>query len=121
MYLYHKITERLIAGKPFLYQTNEGTVFHVGQGVVNSISSWRSEENIVAFVDGDEGVSKPKSVLINPKVQIIVASSPKGVNQKWIKQTGNHTSFTKIATSLWLRHELHLAGLVLPFFLSTLD
>jgi len=109
----------MVESTPFLYQTEEGSVFHVGQdGVesISSVSSWRSEENIVAFVDGDKVDIVPAKVLLNPQIQIILVSSPKGAYQKWTNQTGNNTLFTKIATSLWSRHELYLAGLVLAFF-----
>jgi hypothetical protein len=121
-YLYLKIIESLIAGSPFLYQTKERTVHHVNQeGVVAIRSPWLAKTHIVAFVDGDKGDGEPHHFLDHSLVQIVVASSPRGAYRKWYKQSGNTTSFTRLATRLWAPHELFLTGLVLAFLLSTLD
>jgi hypothetical protein len=114
--------EPLIAGRPFLYQTKDRTVYHVSQnGVEVNLSSWSPQAHIVAFVESDEGNCEPKDFLRNPFVQIIVASSPKGAHQRWTKQTCKYTMLTRLATSPWSPSELFLTGLVLAFLLSTLD
>jgi hypothetical protein len=121
-YLYLRIIESLIAGRPFLYQTKGGTVYHVAQNGAAAIpSSWSPETHIVAFVDGDKGDCEPKGFLFSFLVQIIVASSPKGAYYRWIKQAGSNTIVTKLATSLWSPRELFLTGLVLAFLLLTFD
>lgn len=102
MYLYLRIIEFLIAGRPFLYQTIEGNVYHVTQNGVEEIwSYWSPKTHIVAFVDGDKGESKPKCFLFQDSVQIIVVSYPEGANQRWIEKVGNFTIITKLATSLF--------------------
>ena len=122
-YLYLRIIEFLIEGRPFLYQTKDRIVYYVtGKGVEAIPSSWRPETYIVAFVDADEGDSRPHDILRSrPFGQIIVASSPEGVHHKWLKQAGLNICINKIATSLWLPCELFLTGLVLIFLLPTLD
>jgi hypothetical protein len=75
----------------------------------------------VAFVDGDKWDGEPKHFLFSPYVQIIVASLLESTDQRWIKQAGNVTHITKLATSLWVPRELFLTGLVLAFLLPTLD
>ena len=111
-YLYVRIIESLIEGRPFLYQTSDRTVYHVTHAGVKEIqSSWSPEAHIVAFIDGDEADNAPKPFILNGKVQIIVASSPKVTNQKWIKQAAIAV-FTQLATSLWSAQELFLTGLV---------
>src|SRR6266852_4280487 len=47
----------------------------------------------------------------------LVASLLEATNQRWIKQTGNISTITKLATSLWSPHE-HLTGSVLAFLLT---
>jgi hypothetical protein len=108
----------MIEGRPFLYQAIEGTLYHVGEKGVEAVQSW-PEEITVAFVDGDEKY-KPNDFLMRYPVQLIVASSPKGANHKWTKQTGHASSITKLAVKLWSREELLLTGLVLAL-LSTLN
>jgi hypothetical protein len=111
----------LIAGRPFLYQPEEGIVYHVSQnGVEATWSYWSQNTHDVAFVDADED-SKPERFVFNRLVQIIVASHPKGAYQRWIEQASPNTNITKLATSLWLPRELFLTGLVLAFLLSMLD
>ena len=100
----------------------QGSVYHVTQNGVEAIQSFRSPKtHYVAFVDGDKEDSAPEYFLFSPLVQIIVASFPKGANQRWIKQTGNYTKITKLATSLWSPRELFLTALVSTFLLSMLD
>ncbi len=121
-YLYLKIIEFLITGRPFLYQTKEGSVYHVTQNGVAAIESWSSKTHIVAFVDGDKGDYEPQKFLFASFVQIIVVSSPKGADQPWVKQASPSTTIiTKFATCLWSPCEVFLTGLVSAFLLSTLD
>ena len=122
MYLYIKIIEFLIAGRPFLYQTSDGTVYHVTHNGVEAIQSfWLPEAPIMAFVDNDEGYTRPKDVIRHFLVQFVVATPPKGASQPWLDQLlGSMTSFTKLAISLWSPRELFLTGLVLAFLFSTL-
>ena len=78
----------------------KGSVYHVAHNDVNAIQSvWSPKTHYMASVDGDKGDSEPEDFLFTPLVQIIVASFPKGANQRWIKQTGNCTMITKLATS----------------------
>jgi len=122
-YLFLKIVESLIAGRPFLYQTKDRTVYYVGQNGVQQISYWLSEIPIVAFVDDDEGNGEPEDFICCHPVQIIVASPPEGAspNKKWMNQLSYDTTFTTLATSLWSPEELFLTGLALAILLSTLD
>ena len=120
-YLYVRIIESLIEGRPFLYQTKRRTVYHVGHNGVKKVQFWSPEADIVAFVDGDERDNEPESFILTPQVQVIVASSPKATNQKWLDQATPVATFTKIATSLWSAKELFLTGLVLALLLSTLN
>ena len=122
MYLYVRIIESLIAGCPFLYQTNDETSYLVDNHGVRLIQSRLSPENshIVGFVDGDLGVCKP--IYMNGKmVQVIVTSSPEILNQKWMNQTSNEKRFINLAVDLWSLRELFITGLVLAPFLSTLN
>jgi hypothetical protein len=64
----------------------------------------------VAFIDTNEGNSKPRDILLDPYVKIILASSPRGAHQKWLDQIGQATFFRKLATSLWSPRELFLTG-----------
>jgi hypothetical protein len=54
---------------------------------------------------------------LDPLVQIIVTSCPKGAYQPWIKQANNDTVINTLAISLWSPRELFLTGLVLAFLL----
>ena len=75
----------------------------------------------MAFIDADEGYTRPKNVIRHSLVQIVVATSPKGTNQPWLKQLqGGIIQFTNLAISLWSPRELFLTGLVLAFLVSTL-
>ena len=108
----------MIEGRSFLYQGLDRIVYHINENGVQAIQSWSSDE-IVAFVDGDMESYGPSVMLLDDRVQIILASTPKGANGKWIKQAG---CVTVIATELWSPHELFLAGFVLGILLlSTLD
>jgi hypothetical protein len=108
----------MIEGRPFLYQAIDGALYHVGERGVEAVQSW-PDETTVAFVDGDENYKLNSSLMRNP-VQLIVALSPKGANQKWTKQIGHASSFVKLAIKPWSREELLLTGLVLAL-LSTLN
>ena len=110
----------MIEGRPFLYQAKGGTVYHVAKEGVEVIRSWRSNEEIVAFVDGDERDFEPEEILLRTTVQLIVAVSPKGTFRKWTEQMGHGSFVTEIAVKLWSQKELLLTGLVLAS-LSTLD
>ncbi|KAF8505817.1 hypothetical protein F5888DRAFT_1604032, partial [Russula emetica] len=100
-------------GLPFLYQTVEGTVYHVAEKGVDEVQSWSSEEPIVAFVDVGEADCKPNRILLRRLVQLIVASSPKGAYQKWTKQLGHASAVTKLVVKLWSHEELLLTGIFL--------
>lgn len=113
----------MIKGCPFLYQARNGTVFHVNEDGVQEIESWPSNTGIVAFVDGDKRHNsdyEPHDMLFKDRVQIIMASSPKGTMAQWIwqKQDGH---ITTIATNLWSASELFIAGFVLGLLLTMLD
>jgi hypothetical protein len=108
----------MIEGRPFLYQALDGTVYHVNENGVQAIDSWSSVEEIVAFVDADDDSYRPNLMLLNVNVQIILATSPRGANQKWIKQAGH---VKRIATKLWSARELFITGFVPGLLLSTLD
>ena len=116
------IIKSLIAGSPFLYQTTDGDVYHVNEIGVEAIGSrWAPKTHMMGFVDADKGRSEPNVVMrLSGSVQIIVATSPKGASQKWLKQTGQLVDFTAFVTSLWSPQELFLTGLVLAFLASTL-
>ena len=107
----------MIEGRPFLYQAWDGTVYLVNEKGAKAIQSLPLNENIVAFVDGDEDNYDPNYMLRCGGVQIILATSPSGANRGWIKQADDVTIF---ATKLWSPHELCLAGFVLGSLLSTL-
>ena len=99
----------MIKGRSFLYQDLGRTVYHIDEKGVRVIQSW-SSENIVAFIDGDEKDYKPRNeLLLGLKVQVILASFPKGTNGKWITQVGGVMT---IVTELWSLQELLLAGFV---------
>jgi hypothetical protein len=121
MYLYLRMIENMIEGRPFLYQAKAGAVYHVAEeGVeVAQSSSWPSDETIVALVDGDAKEFALNDILIHHSVQLIVTSSPKVENLDWIKQSGP-ASVTQLVVKLWTHEELLLTGLVLAL-LSTLN
>jgi hypothetical protein len=112
----------MIEGRPFLFQADRETVYHVAEdGVeVTEVVSWSSDKPIVALVDGDGMDFEPSGILRHRLVQLIVASSPKGTNPTWVKQLCPGSFVTPIAVKLWSPKELLLTGLVLAF-LSTLD
>src|SRR6266567_8066446 len=119
-YLYLNIIENMIEGRPFLYQAIGGSVYHVSEKGVEAVQSWSPKETIVAFVDGDKRDYEPNEILLRRRsVQLIVASSLNGTNQKWIKQAGHGSSVTKLAVNLWSYEELLLTGLVLSIVFST--
>jgi hypothetical protein len=121
-YLYLKIVEFMIQGRPFLYQAHDGTVCHVSEKGVERIDGWPSRHLIVAFIDGDMAGYAPQGFLINSSVKLILAVSPKGaVNQPWVKQGGEELNITTLAVDRWSPRELFLTGLVLVLLLSTLD
>jgi hypothetical protein len=107
--------ENMIEGRPFLYQAKEGVVYHVDKKGVEVVQSWSSRDEIVAFIDGDKGDYEPKDFLTHQSVQLIVASSPKGVCCKWSKKM----AILKLVVKLWSLNELLLTGLVLPLLPST--
>jgi hypothetical protein len=102
----------MIEGSPFLYQSVDGTVYHVAEEGIQAVELWSSQEEIVAFVDGDKSYD-PKEILVDHSVQLIVASSPKGAHAKWIKQIGPGSSVTALVVKLWSDKELFLTGLAL--------
>jgi hypothetical protein len=110
----------MIEGRPFLFQSFKGTVYHVTQAGVEIVSSMSTQGNITAFIDGDKGGCEPEEFLRYPSVQLIVAASPKGANLNWNKQLGDGGAIQTFAFKLWSREELLLTGLVLAL-LSTLN
>jgi len=118
-YLYLRMVESMIEGRPFLFQAIQGTVYHVAERGVKVVRSWSSEETIVAFVDADK-YHEPRCILFCDSVQLIVASPPKGINPHWTEQADLGTSITQLVTELWLYKELLLTGLVIAL-LSSLD
>ena len=108
----------MIEGHPFLYQPSKGTVIHVAKEGVEVVKSWSADGRIVAFVDGDELDYEPDHILRIPSVQLIVASSPKGANQRWIKQLGQGSFVTQLVVDLWSQEELLITGLVLSITLN---
>jgi hypothetical protein len=111
---------RIFKGHSFVYQTKDRVVYQVSPNSVELIRlPWLLHTPIVTFIDGDEGNSKPMCFLFNhDRVKIILTTFPRGAYQKWLKQIGQMTVFTKLATRLWSPHELFLTGLVLSFLLS---
>jgi len=107
----------MIKGHSFLYQGLDRTVYHINEDGVQAIQSWSSDE-IVAFVDGDRESYEPSVMLLDDRVQIIMASTLKGARGKWTEQAGD---VKVIVTELWSPHELFLAGFVLGLLLSTLN
>lgn len=108
----------MIEGHQFLYQALDGIVYHINKDGVRAVHSWSSNDEIVAFVDGDEGCDRPNLILRNDKVQIILTTSPEGANKQWVKQEG---SVEVIVTEPWSADELFMAGFVLRLLLSMLD
>ena len=100
----------MIVGVPFLYQTMHGHIYHVADSIT-LIKSWSPEESIVAFVDADTTSYTPKEVLIDPLIQIVLTSSPKGSKQQWISQYPKLVGM--YVTDLWSPMELYLTGLVI--------
>jgi hypothetical protein len=98
----------MIEGRSFLFQDLERIVYHINKDGVQMISRWSLGE-IVAFVDADKKNYEPHSMLLEENVQMILASSPKGANGKWITQAND---IRAIVTEPWLPHELFLAGFV---------
>ena len=111
----------MIKGLPFLFQSTRGTVYHVTKAGVEIVSSLSTiEEPIMVFIDGDIGNCEPKEFLLSDSVQVIVAASPRGATQKWLRQAGDGAYISPYAVKLWSRKELLLTGLVLAL-LSTLN
>ena len=108
----------MIEGRPFLYEAIGRSVYHINENGVQAIQFWTSRHGIVAFVDADRDDYEPSPILFSPKVQIILATSPKGANRKWKDQVGG---IKAIVITPWSRHELFLAGFVLGLLLSTLN
>jgi hypothetical protein len=109
----------MIEGRPFLFQSTLGNVYHVTKAGVE-IWSLPTKESITAFIDSDKGECNPEEFILRPRVQLIVATSPKVARQKWTKQLGNGSYIHAIAVKLWTREELLLTGLFLAL-LSTLN
>ena len=107
----------MIEGRSFLFQDLDRTVYHINENGVQAIQSLSSDE-IVAFVDGDRENYEPSLMLLDDRVQIIMASPPKGARRKWTEQAGD---VKVIVTEPWSPHELFLVGFVLGLLLSTLN
>jgi len=98
-YLYLRIIENMIEGRPFLYQAIGGTVYHVAENGVEAVQSWSSQEIIVAFVDGDEGDYKPDEILLRRSVDLNV--SPLRNRQFSIKSPKRFGAESHCIRSLW--------------------
>ena len=109
----------MIEGRRFLYQAKNGTVYHVNEMGVQAIKSWPSNENIVAFVDADSNNYEPDYMFLQDGVQIILAAPQSGASARWIKQANYDVNM--IATKLWSRDELFIAGFVLGLLFLVLD
>src|SRR5579863_4451187 len=102
----------MIEGRPFLYQSLDGIVYHVNERGVQPIQSpWSPENVIVAFVDADKKDHEPNSILFDDDVQIIMVSSPNGANTSWIDQANGQVEI--LIAKLWSPRELFLTGFVL--------
>ena len=109
----------MISGCPFLYQTFDGDIYHISDVITQITSSSLPETtNIVAFVDADaEKSNKPDSILTQSRVQIILASSPKGTQQYWPKQKQYKGSVLEYAMALWSASEFFITGFVVSLCL----
>ena len=107
----------MIEGRSFLYEDIGKSVYHINENGVQAIRDWSLDE-IVAFVDGDRHNYEPNPMLFNPKVRMILASSPQGANRKWKDQKRRMKA---IVIKPWSRDELLFAGFVLGLLLSTLN
>jgi len=112
--------EYMIEGRPFLFQGTEKTVYHVAETGVAVVGSWSSKEPIVALVDADKKNYELKTMLIDRSVQLIMASSPKGTDESWIKQATPTVSITKLVIDPWSYKELFLTGSVLELLYHSL-
>ena len=101
----------MIDGIPFLYQSTGGTVYHVADAIT-TITSWSSRNgDIDAYVDTDEKNFVPQRFICCLWIKIIAATSPKGTDQHWMKQTDNAP--IAFATKLWTESELLMTGFVI--------
>lgn len=100
--------------RPFLYQTTNRDVYHISDTVV-PIASWTHKATIVAFVDADSTSCTPEPFLINPLIQLVLVSSPKGAKQKWLKQIPNGSPVMKYASALWTPSEFFVTGSVISW------
>ena len=104
----------MIEGRPFMFQPTTKTVAHVSNEGVKVVESRPSpKETVMAFIDADEKGHTPKTMLFDYSVQLIVASSPRGTDESWIKQAAPRASITKLVIDLWSYEELFLTGSVL--------
>jgi hypothetical protein len=110
--MYLKVVEFLIDGRPFLFQTFEGVVYHVSN-TVTRINTWSSSDQIVALVDADKTLI-PESFLRHPSVQLIAASSPASTEQARLWNQGDTSSYVfKLVVDLWSPNELFITGFVI--------
>ncbi|KAH9952840.1 hypothetical protein BC827DRAFT_1252018 [Russula dissimulans] len=91
IYLYLRLIENMIEGRPFLFQDIEGNVYHVAEKGVEVVKSRPSKESIMAFVDLDE----------------------KKRPDHWIKQASPTRPPTQLVVALWSYEELILTGIFL--------
>jgi hypothetical protein len=64
--------ESMIEGRQFLFQTIEGTVYHIAkEGVVRVVHLWSSKNHIAAFVDADKENYIPSRLLYDHSVIIL--------------------------------------------------
>ena len=112
--------EYMIEGRPFLFQATQKTVYHVAKEGVAVVRSWSSEEPIVALVDADKKNYELKTMLTDRSVQLIMASSPRGPDESWIKQAAPRVGITKLVIDPWSYKELFLTGSVLELLYHSL-
>jgi DNA polymerase sigma len=108
----------MIEGCEFLFQAMKGTVYHVSKKGVKAVDEWTSTNSIMAFVDLDKNNRDPDDMLVHDSVQLVVATSPKGVNRPWMRQSALFNSITRLIVQLWTDKELFLFGSVLALFSS---
>jgi len=110
-YLYFWMIEYMLKGHPFWYQTIDGNVYYITDTII-SVSSLLLQETIVAFVDANSESYAPVPTLINPHIQLVLASSPKGAKQRWLKQNPSGRFVIKYASTLWNPRKFFIMGLV---------
>jgi hypothetical protein len=97
--LFRRISrDSMIAGRPFLYQSKEGTVYHVAQNGVEAIrSSWSAIHMWSSSLStATRGIANPNTSSSFPQCRLLW-HHPRKARIKWM---GNYTIVTKLATNL---------------------